>query len=60
MVYRTHVWAPESEQAPTMWLDARDLDAQRDMQAKVDAQTSRYFILSPGLADGQVPILEEN
>jgi hypothetical protein len=58
MVYRTQVWGPESEQAPTMWLDARDLGAQREMQAKVDAETSRYFILSPGLADGQVPILE--
>jgi hypothetical protein len=58
MVYRTHVYGPEPEQAPTMWLDARDLDAQREMQANVDAGTSRYFILSPGLADGQVPILE--
>jgi hypothetical protein len=58
MVYRTHVYGPDSEQAPTMWVDARDLDAQREMQAKVDAGTSRYFILSPGLADGQVPILE--
>jgi hypothetical protein len=58
MVYRTQVYGPDAEQAPTMWLDARDLDAQREMQAKVDAGTSRYFILSPGLADGQVPILE--
>jgi hypothetical protein len=41
-----------------MWLDARDLDAQREMQAKVDGGASRYFVLSPGLADGQVPILE--
>jgi hypothetical protein len=58
MVYRTLVYGPEADQAPTMWIDARDLDAQREMQAKVDAGTSRYFILSPGLADGQVPILE--
>jgi hypothetical protein len=58
MVYRTHVYGPEADQAPTMWLDARDLDVQREMQAKVDAGTTRYFILSPGLADGQVPILE--
>jgi hypothetical protein len=58
MVYRTHVHATDSEQAPTMWLDASDLDAQREMQAKVDAGTSRYFILPPGLVDGQVPILE--
>ena len=58
MVYRTQVYGPDSERTPTMWLDARDLDAQREMQAKVDAGASRYFILSPGLADGQVPILE--
>jgi hypothetical protein len=58
MVYRTHVYGPDSEQAPTFWLDARDLEVQREMQAKVDAGTSRYFILSPGLVDGQVPILE--
>jgi len=58
MVYRTQVYGPDPDQAPTMWLDARDLDAQREMQAKVDAGTSRYFILPPGLADGQVPILE--
>jgi hypothetical protein len=58
MVYRTQVYGPDSAQAPTMWLDAHDLDAQRAMQAKVDAGTSRYYILSPGLADGQVPILE--
>jgi hypothetical protein len=58
MVYRTQVYGPDTEQAPTMWLDARDLDAQREMQERVDAGTSRYFILSPGLADGQVPILE--
>jgi hypothetical protein len=58
MVYRTQIYGPDPDQAPTMWLDARDLDAQREMQAKVDAGTSRYFILPPGLADGQVPILE--
>jgi hypothetical protein len=58
MVYRTAVHAPEPEQDATMWLDARDTQAQREMQAKVDAGTSRYFILSPGLTDGQVPILE--
>lgn len=58
MVYRTQIYGPDPDQAPTMWLDARDLDTQREMQAKVDAGTSRYFILPPGLADGQVPILE--
>jgi hypothetical protein len=58
MIYRTAVHGAEPEQTPTMWMDARDLDAQRAMQAKVDAGTSRFFILSPGLADGRVPILE--
>ncbi len=58
MIYRTAVHGHEQEQTPTMWMDARDLDTQREMQAKVDAGTSRFFILSPGLADGQVPILE--
>jgi hypothetical protein len=58
MVYRTQVYGPDAEQTPTMWLGARDLDVQREMQAKVDMGTSRYFILPPGLADGQVPILE--
>ena len=37
MVYRTQVHGPDPEQAPTMWLDARDLDAQREMQR-------RYFL----------------
>jgi hypothetical protein len=58
MIYRTSVHGPEQEQTPTMWMDARDLDAQREMQAKVDAGISRFHILSPGLADGRVPILE--
>ena len=58
MIYRTAVHAEEDEHTPTIWMDARDLDAQREMQAKVDAGTSRFFILSPGLVDGQVPILE--
>ena len=58
LVYRTDVYGPEAEPEPTTWMDCRDLTTQRAMQAKVDAQTSRYFILSPGLADGQVPILE--
>jgi hypothetical protein len=58
MVYRTAVHGSEPDQTPTMWMDARDLHAQREMQAKVDAGTSRFFILPPGLADGQVPILE--
>ena len=58
MIYRTAVYGHERDQTPTLWMDARDLDAQRAMQAKVDAGTSRFHILSPGLADGRVPILE--
>jgi hypothetical protein len=60
LVYRTDVHAPEAEQTPTMWMDSRDLEAQREMQAKLDAGTSRFYILSPGLVDDRVPILECN
>jgi hypothetical protein len=58
LVYRTDVHAPEPEEEPTMWMDCRDLDAQREMQAKLDAGTSRFYVLSPGLVDDRVPILE--
>ncbi len=58
LVYRTEVYAPDETAEPTMWLDGRDLDAQRRMQAKLDAGTSRFYVLSPGLVDDRVPILE--
>jgi hypothetical protein len=58
MVYRTEVHQPDEERSPTMWMDCRDLAEQRAMQAKIDAGASRFYILSPGLVDGQVPILE--
>ncbi|HWE09006.1 MAG TPA: hypothetical protein VG325_06615 [Solirubrobacteraceae bacterium] len=58
MVYRTEVHQPEEERSPTMWMDCRDLAVQHEMQAKIDAGTSRFYILSPGLVDNQVPILE--
>jgi hypothetical protein len=58
LVYRTEVHAPEQVQSPTTWMDCRDLEAQREMQSKLDAGTSRFYILSPGLVDDRVPILE--
>ena len=41
-------------------LDPRDLDGQRALQAKLDAGTHEFFILSPGLVDDRVPILERS
>ena len=60
MAYRTEVFGAEDEEAaePTLWLDARDLDAQWALQQRLDAGTHEYFILSPGLVDDRVPILE--
>jgi hypothetical protein len=58
LVYRTDVHDDDSERAPTTWMDARDLDFQREMQAKIDAGSSRFFVLSPGFVDHRVPILE--
>ena len=58
MIYRTLVHGEDSGAQPTFWLPARDSDAQHEMQARVDAGACRYYILSPGLVDDQVPILE--
>jgi len=58
LVYRTDVFSDESERAPTVWMEARDLAFQREMQAKIDAGTSRYYVLSPGFAENRVPLLE--
>jgi len=58
LVYRSDVFADDPPQAPTFWMDCRDLDAQRDMQAAIEAGTSRFSVLSPGLVDDRVPILE--
>jgi hypothetical protein len=58
LVYRTDVHADDEDQSPTFWMDGRDRDAQRNMQAKIDADTSSFFVLSPGLVDDRVPILE--
>jgi hypothetical protein len=62
MAYRTDVFGPEdTEQAhaePTLLLDPRDLDSQWALQQCLDAGTHEYFILSPGLVEDRVPILE--
>ena len=58
LVYRTDVHDDDGERAPTAWLDSRDLEAQREMQATLAAGASRYFVLSPGFVDHRVPILE--
>ena len=48
----------QHEATRTLMLDARDLDAQWELQRRIDAGMSRFFILSPGLVDDRVPILE--
>jgi hypothetical protein len=58
LVYRTDVHSDDAESTPSTWMDARDLEFQREMQAKIDAGASRYFVLSPGFVDHRVPILE--
>jgi hypothetical protein len=58
LVYRTDVLDDDAERAPTTWMDSRDLEFQREMQAKIDSGSSRYFVLSPGFVDHRVPILE--
>ena len=42
----------------TLMLDARDLEAQWELQRRIDTGRSRFFILSPGLVNDRVPILE--
>lgn len=62
MAYRTEVFGPEdtgpAHAEPTLLLDPRDLDAQWTLQKRLDAGTHEYFILSPGLVEDRVPILE--
>jgi hypothetical protein len=59
MAYRTDVFGPDGEAAePTLLLDPRDLDGQWALQQRLDAGTHEYFILSPGLVEDRVPILE--
>jgi hypothetical protein len=58
LVYRTDVHEDDGERAPTTWMDARDLEFQQAMQAKIRAGVSRFYVLSPGFVDDRVPILE--
>ena len=59
MVYRTEVFGSDhAGDTPTQMLGARDLDAQQALQDELDAGTHEIFILSPGLVDDRVPILE--
>jgi hypothetical protein len=63
MAYRTQVFGSgaggnRNGATRTLMLDARDLDAQWELQRRIDAGTSRFFILSPGLVGDRVPILE--
>ena len=62
MAYRTDVFGPEAADPahaePTLMLDARDLDAQWELQRRLDAGTHEFFVLPPGLVGDQVPILE--
>jgi hypothetical protein len=58
LVYRTDVHEDNGGEGAATWMDARDVQFQRTMQAKIDACASRFYILSPGFADDRVPILE--
>ncbi|MGH2908276.1 MAG: hypothetical protein ACRDK8_03130 [Solirubrobacteraceae bacterium] len=59
MAYRTEVFGPEPPAAePTLLLDPRDLEAQWALQRRLDAGSHEYFVLSPGLVEDRVPILE--
>jgi hypothetical protein len=58
LVYRTDVHEDDADGTPTRWMRARDLAFQEEMQARIDAGTSRYYIVSPGFVDGRVPIQE--
>ena len=61
MAYRTAVFAPEdTSPTPTLMLDPHDLDAQWALQRRLDAGSHEYHVLSPGLVDGRVPILERS
>ena len=63
MAYRTEVFGTgeggdQRRATRTLMLDAHDLDGQWELQQRIDAGMSRFFILSPGLVDDRVPILE--
>ena len=63
MAYRTQVFGSDvggnqHRATRTLMLDARDLDAQWELQRRIDAGSSRFYILSPGLINDRVPIME--
>jgi hypothetical protein len=58
LIYCTDVYAHDDGQSPTSMMDCRDAAAQRQLQAKIDAGVAKVYVLSPGLVDDQVPILE--
>jgi hypothetical protein len=58
LIYRTDVYDDDDGQSPTSMMDCRDGAAQRELQAKIDAGVAKVYVLSPGLVDDQVPILE--
>jgi hypothetical protein len=63
MAYRTEVFGTgeggdHRHATRTLMLDARDLDAQWELQRRIDTRVSRFFVLSPGLVDDRVPIME--
>lgn len=58
LVYRTDVHEDDGDGTPTVWMDARDHAFQQEMQAKIDAGASRFYVLSPGFVNNRVPILE--
>jgi hypothetical protein len=58
MAYRTDVFGREEAREPTLLLDPRDHEGQWALQQRLDAGTHEYFILSPGLVEDRVPILE--
>jgi hypothetical protein len=57
LIYSTDVYEDDNGLTPTSMLDCRDSSAQRRLQAKLDAGAT-VFVLSPGLVDDRVPILE--
>jgi hypothetical protein len=60
MVYRTELYARDDGEQPTLMMDSRDVARQRELQDRIDSGAGRFFILSPGLVDDRVPILERS
>jgi hypothetical protein len=58
LIYSTDVYDHDDGQSPTSMIDCRDTAAQRKLQDKIDAGVAKIYVLSPGLVDDRVPILE--